>query len=81
MTASNIKNVYPSKEDLRQMRDDLPNGWCKKIAEKLKEKNEIRSWDYISNVMAGRFKNINVVAAVIEYRKEIKNLLTEEPNQ
>lgn len=80
MTNLKISKVYPSYEELDQLTGDLPRGWCKIVAEKLVQNGENRSNRYVSNVMKGLFKNINVVAAVIAYRNEVKNILNPETN-
>lgn len=81
MSNPDLKNIYPSNQDIRVIRDSLPNGYGKIVQAKLKEKGEERSLDYIYNVMACRFKNVNVMAAIIEYRKELKEKLQIDPEQ
>lgn len=81
MSASNIKNVYPTKEEITAIRVSLPNGYGKAVQAKLKEKGEDRSLDYIYNVMSGCFRNVNTMAAVIEYRNELRQKLQIEPEQ
>jgi hypothetical protein len=75
MTNQKIKNVYPLIDELQQMTSDLPRGWCRIVSEKLAQKGEKRTARYVSDVMKGHFKNIAVVAAVIEHRNEIRELL------
>ena len=75
MTHINIKQAYPTKDEIQQLKSDLPRGWAVAVARKLVANGEKRDSSYVSNVMQGRYKNVNVVAAVIQYRNELNKLL------